>query len=220
MFKKICADLSGFVERDPAAPNRLLVVFLWPGFHAVFLHRIAHFFWKRKLLRVISRCISAFSRFMTLVDIHPAAQIDSGFVIDHGAGVVIGETAKIGKNVTLYHGVTLGGVSPSVNSASQIGMKRHPTIGDDVIIGSGAAILGSIYVGNLARIGSNAVVNKDVPDQAIAVGNPARFVFKKDSDEKSFRPYGLGSTDFSYSHEELSFLQDRIEKIEKKLLDQ
>jgi serine O-acetyltransferase len=142
-------------------------------------------------LHIIGRMISQLSRFLTGIEIHPAAKIGKNLFIDHGMGVVIGQTAEIGDNVTLYHGVTLGGISPAIKSKEQVGIKRHPSIGNDVIIGSGAQILGSIKVGICARIGSNAVVTKDVPKGAIMVGVPAKNISKKKTTNKVFCPYGI-----------------------------
>jgi len=148
--------------RDPAARSRIEVILAYPSLHALLIHRLAHAVWRRGW-RLLGRVLSNFGRFLTGIEIHPGATIGSRLFIDHGLGVVIGETAEVGDDVTMYHDVTLGGVLPSVNSASQIGVKRHPTIRDGVIIGSGAQVLGAVTVGEGARIGANAVVTKDVP---------------------------------------------------------
>ena len=143
-------------------------------------------------LFLIARIVSQFSRFLTGIEIHPAAIIGKNLFIDHGMGVVIGETSSIGDNVTLYHGVTLGGISPAENSLSQVNVKRHPTIKNNVIIGSGAQILGPISVGNYARIGANTVIINEVPDHATMVGNPAKNINKDEiSKDKKFKPYGV-----------------------------
>jgi len=188
-------DLKKYFEsikaRDPAATSLLLVVLTYPGVKAVFFHRIANFIWSLNL-KIIARMVSQLSRFLTGIEIHPAAKIGKNLFIDHGMGVVIGETAEIGDNVTLYHGVTLGGISPAVKSAEQVGVKRHPTLLNDVIVGSGAQILGPIVVQDCARIGSNAVVTKDVPEGGIMVGIPAKNINtgRKKSDN-TFAPYAV-----------------------------
>lgn len=190
IFKNIQDDIRAFQERDPAAKGALAIFFTYPGFHALVWHRLAHWFWQRKFY-FIARFISNFARWVTLIEIHPGAEIGRRMVIDHGGGVVIGETAVIGNDVTIYHQVTLGGVAPSVDSDSQRGQKRHPTVEDGVIIGCGAAILGPITVGKEARVGANAVVTKDVPPGVTAVGNPAQIVLPKDRKRaKEFQAYG------------------------------
>lgn len=188
MFKGLKEEIDGMMERDPAARSRWEVVLCYPGFHAIVFHRVAHPLWK-KGWRVLARWISQFGRFMTGIEIHPGATIGKKFFVDHGMGVVVGETAIIGDNVTLYHGVTLGGVAPSVDSDSQREQKRHPTLGDNVIIGSGAQVLGPIEVGHGVRVGANAVVTKDVPCCITVVGIPAKEVSKVMAEE-SFEPYG------------------------------
>ena len=184
--------LKSIIERDPAAKSKLLVLLTYPGVKAVFFHRIANKLWKLKLY-LLSRIVSQFNRFLTGIEIHPAAIIGKNLFIDHGMGVVIGETAKIGNNVTLYHAVTLGGISPSIDSKNQRNVKRHPTLKDNVVVGSGAQILGPIIIDNNAKIGANAVVTKNVPPFAIMVGIPAKNI-KKDDDikkDKTFKPYGV-----------------------------
>ena len=180
--------LESIINRDPAAKSKLGVILTYPGVKAVFFHRIANFFSVAKL-GLIARIISQFSRFLTGIEIHPRAKIGKNLFIDHGMGVVIGETSEIGDNVTIYHAVTLGGSSPSIDSERQRHEKRHPTIGNDVVIGSGAQIIGPIKVGNNSRIAANAVVVKDVPENATMVGIPARAV--KLENKGSFRPYGV-----------------------------
>lgn len=193
MFKHISEEITCVMERDPAARNRLEVALLYQGFHAVILHRAAHALWRRKWF-FLARLLSQFSRFLTGIEIHPAAVIGHKFFIDHGMGVVIGETAEIGDNVTLYHGVTLGGVAPSIDSDKQRGVKRHPTLKDNVIIASGAQIIGPITVGKCARVGANSVVLKDVPEGATVVGVPARAVnaTRASSLDEGFAAYALG----------------------------
>ena len=180
--------LQSIIDRDPAARSKLSLILTYPGVKAVFFHRIANFFSTAKF-HLIARIISQFSRFLTGIEIHPNAKIGKNLFIDHGMGVVIGETSEIGDNVTIYHAVTLGGSSPSIDSERQRHEKRHPTIGDDVVIGSGAQIIGPIKVGKCARIAANAVVVKDVPDNATMVGIPAKAI--KLENQGNFRPYGV-----------------------------
>ena len=183
--------LESIIKRDPAAKNKISVLLTYPGVKAVFLHGIANRIWKMKIY-LIARMISQFSRFLTGIEIHPAAKIGKNLFIDHGMGVVIGETSAIGNNVTLYHAVTLGGVSPSINSDSQRSVKRHPTLKDDVVVGSGAQILGPIIVEQNAKIGANAVVTKDVAKNSIMVCIPAKNINNDELDQdKKFRPYGV-----------------------------
>ena len=183
--------LESIINRDPAAKSKLSIILTYPGVKSVFFHSIAHKFWKLNLF-LVARMISQFSRFLTGIEIHPAAVIGKNLFIDHGMGVVIGETSLIGNNVTLYHGVTLGGISPAEDSISQVNVKRHPTIKNNVIIGSGAQILGPISVGNYARIGANTVIIKEVPDHATMVGNPAKNTnIDNTSPDKKFKPYGV-----------------------------
>ncbi len=188
MFKSLMAEIDGMMERDPAARSRWEVALCYPGFHAIVFHRLSHSLWN-KGWPVLARWISQVGRFMTGIEIHPGARIGKSFFVDHGMGVVVGETAVIGDHVTLYHGVTLGGVAPSVDSDAQREQKRHPTLGDNVIIGSGAQVLGPITVGHGARVGANAVVTKDVPCCVTVVGIPAKQVSKVTAEE-SFEPYG------------------------------
>ena len=179
--------LQSIIDRDPAAKSKLSLILTYPGVKAVFFHRIANFFAKAKF-NLIARIISQFSRFLTGIEIHPNANIGKNLFIDHGMGVVIGETSDIGDNVTIYHMVTLGGIAPSINSNDQRNVKRHPTIQDDVVIGSGAQVLGPVTVGRCAKSGANAVITKDVPEKAVMVGIPAKNVGLADSE---FKPYGI-----------------------------
>ena len=190
ILENIKSYIKSIQKRDPAASSILIVLLTYPCVKSVFFHLVAHKVWNINLY-IIARMISQLSRFLTGIEIHPAAKIGKNLFIDHGMGVVIGETAEIGNNVTLYHGVTLGGISPAVKSSEQIGIKRHPSISDDVIIGSGAQILGPIKVGVCARIGSNAVVTKNVVKGAIMVGVPAKNIAKKEITNKVFAPYGV-----------------------------
>ena len=179
--------LQSIIDRDPAAKSKISLVLTYPGVKAVFFHRIANFFSTAKF-DLIARIISQFSRFLTGIEIHPKAKIGKNLFIDHGMGVVIGETSKIGDNVTIYHMVTLGGIAPSINSNNQRNIKRHPTIEDNAVIGSGAQVLGPVTVGRFAKIGANAVITKDVPEKAVMVGIPAKNVGIADSE---FKPYGI-----------------------------
>ena len=179
--------LQSIIDRDPAAKSKLSLVLTYPGVKAVFFHRIANFFSVAKF-HLIARIISQFSRFLTGIEIHPGAKIGKNLFIDHGMGVVIGETSDIGDNVTIYHMATLGGIAPSINSNDQRNIKRHPTIEDEVVIGSGAQVLGPVRVGRCAKIGANAVITKDVPEKAVMVGIPAKNVGLADSE---FKPYGI-----------------------------
>ena len=180
--------LESIKKRDPAAKSILSIILTYPGVKAVFFHQISNFFYKAGF-DLIARFISQTIRFFTGIEIHPGAKIGKNLFIDHGMGVVIGETSEIGDNVTIYHNVTLGGSSPSIDSERQRHEKRHPTIGNDVVIGSGAQIIGPIKVGNNARIAANAVVVKDVPENATMVGIPAKAV--KLENKGSCRPYGV-----------------------------
>jgi serine O-acetyltransferase len=177
MFKRLREDISCVFERDPAARNSFEVLTAYPGVHALLLHRVSHFFW-RIHLKWVARIFSQLTRLLTGIEIHPGAQIGRRFFIDHGMGVVIGETAVIGDDVTLYHGVTLGGTSWSKG-------KRHPTLGNDVVVGAGAKVLGPITLSDGARVGSNAVVVKDVPENATVVGIPGHIVSVKTKDEST-----------------------------------
>ena len=179
--------LESIIKRDPAAKSKLSVILTYPGAKAVFFHKIANFFAIAKF-NLVARIISQFSRFLTGIEIHPKATIGKNLFIDHGMGVVIGETSDIGNNVTIYHMATLGGISPSINSNEQRNIKRHPTLKDNVVVGSGAQILGPVTVGKNAKIGANAVVTKDVPEKAVMVGIPAKNVGLADSE---FKPYGI-----------------------------
>ena len=179
--------LQSIIDRDPAAKSKLSLILTYPGVKAVFFHRIANFFSTAKF-HLIARIISQFSRFLTGIEIHPRAKIGKNLFIDHGMGVVIGETSDIADNVTIYHMVTLGGISPSINSNDQREIKRHPTLHDNVVVGSGAQILGPVVVGKNARIGANAVVTKNVPENAVMVGIPAKNV---GTATEEFKPYAV-----------------------------
>ena len=182
--------LDSIIKRDPAAKSKLSVILTYPGAKAVFFHRIANFFAIAKF-NLVARIISQFSRFLTGIEIHPNAKIGKNLFIDHGMGVVIGETSEIGDNVTIYHMVTLGGISPSINSDEQRNSKRHPTLMDNVVVGSGAQILGPVVVGKNAKIGANAVVTKDVDENSVMVGIPAKNVAEVSTQDENFKPYGI-----------------------------
>jgi len=168
MFKQIKSDIKVVFERDPAARSVLEVIFCYPGLHAIWLHRLAHKFHQHNFI-FLARLINTFSRFLTGIDIHPGAKLGKGLFIDHGMGVVIGETTEIGDNVTLYQGVTLGGTGKETG-------KRHPTLGDNVVVASGAKVLGSFKVGSNSKIGAGSVVLCEVPENSVVVGIPGRVV--------------------------------------------
>ncbi len=207
MFKNLRYDIRAILERDPAATSALQVFFLYPGLWSLIYHRIAHFFYRHKWF-FIARMISNIGRTATGVEIHPGAKIGRGLVIDHGMGVVIGETAEIGDNVTIYQGVTLGGTGKDTG-------KRHPTIGNNVLIGAGAKVLGPFTVGDNAKIAANAVVLREVPPDSTCVGVPARIV--KRQGER------IGVLDHVHIPDpvaqELCKLQIRLEKLEKQIKD-
>ena len=182
--------LQSIIDRDPAAKSKLSLILTYPGVKAVFFHRIANFFQLAKF-HLVARIISQLSRFLTGIEIHPGAKIGKNLFIDHGMGVVIGETSEIGNNVTIYHMATLGGIAPSINSNDQRQVKRHPTLSDCVVIGSGAQILGPVMIGANAKIGANAVVTKDVPENAVMVGIPAKNV---GTATEEFKPYAVEET--------------------------
>ncbi|WP_252272873.1 serine O-acetyltransferase [Pseudomonas subflava] len=194
MFERMREDIQGVFHRDPAARNAFEVVTCYPGLHAVWLHRLAHALWGRGW-KWLARLVSNFGRWMTGIEIHPGAKIGRRFFIDHGMGIVIGETAEIGDDVTLYQGVTLGGTSWNKG-------KRHPTLGDGVVVGAGAKVLGPFTVGAGAKVGSNAVVTKEVPPGATVVGIPGRIIVKNDDETEAkrqamaeklgFDAYGVG----------------------------
>lgn len=218
LFKTLRHDIDVVVERDPAARSRLEVVLAYPGFHALLAYRLAHAIWRRRW-RLLARLVSHAARILTGIEIHPGAQIGRGFFIDHGMGVVIGETSIIGDDVTLYQGVTLGGTSLEPG-------KRHPTLGDNVIVGAGAKVLGPITLGSGVRVGSNAVVVKDVAAGTVVVGIPAKAVTKKaDSEKPGFAAYGATGDGLSDPAakaidglmENLQFLGARVEELEKQI---
>ena len=190
--------LESIIKRDPAAKSKTSVMLTYPGVKAVFFHKIANFFAIAKF-DLIARIISQFSRFLTGIEIHPKAKIGKNLFIDHGMVVVIGETSDIGDNVTIYHMATLGGISPSINSDNQRETKRHPTLQDNVVIGSGAQVLGPITIGKNAKIGANAVVTKDVPENGVMVGIPAKNV---GTATEEFKPYGISNEEKNEEYSE------------------
>ena len=208
-------EIDSIIARDPAAGSRWGVIFLYPSFHAMIFYKIGNAFWRYNF-KFLARLIMHFARIFTGIEIHPGAKIGSNFFMDHGLGIVIGETTEIGENVTIYQGVTLGGIMPSIESDSQRNQKRHPTIGNNVIIGSGAQILGSITVGDYARIGANSVVSKDVPSNVTVVGVPAR-EFARSAEKQNFKPYGVSVSDTDPREKTLNLLLKKVENLEKKI---
>ncbi len=221
-MRSLISLIDSYIERDPAAKGRVETLITSPGLHALGLYRISSFLYSLKLT-TLARLLSYIARFLTGIEIHPGAKIGNLLFIDHGMGVVIGETSIIGNNVTIYHGVTLGGTSPSEDSVSQINTKRHPTIGNNVIIGSGAQVLGPISVGDNGKIGSNSVVTKNIEENTSVVGIPARYTSKSSDDSENFAAYGLTSGKDSRKTlvenliKDNEILKKRIEDIESKL---
>jgi serine O-acetyltransferase len=207
MFKIIREDIQSVLERDPAARNRLEVLLCYPGLHAIWAHRIAHWLWKRRL-KLFARWLSQLTRGITGIEIHPGAVIGSCVFIDHGMGVVIGETAEIGDDCTIYQGVTLGGTT------LYRGTKRHPTLGADVVIGAGAKVLGGFTVGAGAKVGSNAVVVKEVPAGATVVGIPGRVVEEAPQKEPHFAAYAVEQGQDDPYAQELRRLSDHSAELE------
>jgi serine O-acetyltransferase len=211
VLRTIREDIHSVFDRDPAARSVLEIVFCYPGLHAVWIHRIAHWFWTRRLY-FLGRFISHLGRFLTGIEIHPGARIGRKFFIDHGMGVVIGETAEIGDNVTMYHGVTLGGVSWEKT-------KRHPTIEDNAVIGSGAKVLGPFTVGQGSKIGSNSVVVKEVPANSTVVGIPGRVVLAAEEKKETARPDLEHGRLPDPEAKAISCLFDQIRALERKVRD-
>lgn len=211
MFETIKADIKAIFERDPAVNNLLEALLTYSGLHAIIIHRFSHWLYRHGL-RTLPRLISQVARFFTGIEIHPGARIGKGFFIDHGMGIVIGETTEIGDNVTLYQGVTLGGTGKEKG-------KRHPTLGDNVMVGAGAKILGSIKIGNDSKIGAGSVVLKDVPENSTVVGIPGRVIHREG---KRIHPeLDLNHTELPDPiGEAISSLERRIRTLEKKLADQ
>lgn len=210
----ILEDLDSVLSRDPATHSRFEAAVFSTGFHAIIMYRLNHWLWN-KGWRLSARFLSQVTRFLTGIEIHPAAQIGSGFFIDHGMGVVIGETAEVGDNVTLYHGVTLGGTTV-FGKNGKVMDKRHPTLGNNVIVGSGAQILGPIKVGNDVKVGSNAVVVKDVENGLTVVGVPAHHV-EKSAKSKTFCAYAVDKNIGDPVDENLKKLQIQINKLQDEI---
>jgi serine O-acetyltransferase len=211
MFTRLKQEIQVVFERDPAARSVWEVIFCYPGFHAIINHRIAHFFYTRKLF-FLARLISHISRWLTGIEIHPGAKLGNGVFIDHGSGIVIGETAEIGDNVTMYQGVTLGGTGKEKG-------KRHPTIGNNVVISAGAKVLGAITVGDNVKIGGGSVVLKSVPPSCTVVGVPGRIVVRDGARVTD------GKIEVDLEHhllpdpiaDTLAAMQARIEELEQRL---
>ncbi len=208
MLRQIKEDIQIAMEKDPAARNFLEVLILYPGVHALISHRFAHGLWNMGL-KFLARALSQFSRWVTGIEIHPAAKIGQRFFIDHGMGVVIGETSEVGDNVFLYHGVTLGGLATKK-------AKRHPTISDNVVIGAGAQVLGPIHVGRNTKIGSGSVVLQDVPEYSTVIGVPGRVVFSGISSELEDDDEGLESFPDPVARA-IECMLDRLPQMEKEI---
>lgn len=208
-FKQFLSELDTIIAKDPACRTRLEAFLCSPGYHGILIYRLSHKLWVKNW-KLSARIISLFARWLTGVEIHPGAKVGKNFFIDHGMGVVIGETAEIGDNVTMYHGVTLGGTS-SYNSKK--GEKRHPSIGDNVVVGAGALVLGPIKVGNNSKIGANATVVKNVEANTVVVGVAAHKT--ESSKSKVFVPYGINNKSLDPFEEKISELCEKIKKLEK-----
>ncbi|MEO0137099.1 MAG: serine O-acetyltransferase [candidate division WOR-3 bacterium] len=206
MFKRIKEDIETVFARDPAARNFFEVLFCYPGLHAIWLHRVTHFLWCHNF-KFLARILSHMNRFLTGIEIHPGAKIGRRFFIDHGAGIVIGETTEIGDDVLIYQGVTLGGTSLEKK-------KRHPTIGNNVIIGAGAIVLGPIRIGNNVRIAAGSVVVKDVPDNATVIGVPGRIGLGFTAEEIQKLEHGKLPDPIA---DALQFVMKEQEKLHKKI---
>lgn len=208
LLKTIKDDIGIALERDPASRNFLEIIFCYPGFHAIIIHRIANWFWINRLF-LIGRIVSHINRWITGIEIHPGAKIGRGFFIDHGMGVVIGETAEIGDNCTIYQGVTLGGLSLKKE-------KRHPTLDHNVVVGAGAKVLGPVSIGANCKIGAGSVVLEDVPKNSTVIGVPGRVVFRGDSDPlKNMDGYMNRSPD--PVAQAIKCLLEKIPKLEKEI---
>lgn len=213
-FGRLRKEIQAVFDRDPAAKSVLEVLLCYPGLHAIILHRIAHFFYRHRFF-LVARLISQFARAITQIEIHPGAKIGEGLFIDHGAGVVIGETAEIGNNVTIYQGVTLGGTGKEKG-------KRHPTIGDNVVISTGAKILGSFKVGDNSKIGAGSVVLKPVPPNSTVVGVPGKVVIR---DGEKVGTAGVSIIDLRHDllpdpvAEAMYAMQKTIERLEQRVAE-
>ena len=221
MFTRIVKMVEAIKQRDPASSSGFWILLMYPSIHVMVFYYISRFLWLRNI-KSLSRLIMQFARFLTGIEIHPGAKIGDGFFMDHAMGIVIGETSEIGDNVTIYHGVTLGGIMPAFNSDEQRGTKRHPTIEEGVIIGSGAQILGPITIGSNARVGANSVVLKSIPSDVSVVGIPAHEVEKQKLNNE-FHAYGTAQSDANKMEQsivnienEISLLKKKIDYLEKK----
>ncbi len=206
MFSRVREDVRAIFKRDPAARSVAEIIFSYPGFHALLFYRLAHWLWLHNMY-FLGRFVSHIGRFLTGVEIHPGARIGKAFFIDHGMGVVVGETSEVGDNVTLYHGVTLGGTSWEKG-------KRHPTIGNNVVVGTGAKILGPVRIGDNTRIGANSVVIHDIPPNSVVVGIPGKVVFRVEGDrrialDQEFMPDPQGRA--------ITSLLERVSRLEERL---
>ncbi|MBR2299296.1 MAG: serine O-acetyltransferase [Alphaproteobacteria bacterium] len=211
----ILSDLESVTARDPATSTKLQAILFSSGFHAIFCYRINHFLWQKNW-RLLARFLSQVTRFLTGVEIHPAAHIGEGFFIDHGMGVVIGETSEIGNQVTIYHGVTLGGTNLFNEKGKKTG-KRHPSVGNNVVIGSGAQILGPVKIGDNAKIGSNAVVVKDVEKNTTVVGPAAHQTHQKQKSNTIFCAYGVDKNLTDPIAEDIALIERRIKELETQI---
>ena len=214
-YKLILKDIDAVIQRDPATSSRTAAILCSSGLHAILFYRFNHYLWKKNF-KLTARIFSQISRFLTGIEIHPGAKIGEGFFIDHGMGVVIGETTEIGNNVTMYHDVTLGGTTV-FNENGKIMTKRHPTIGNNVIIGSGAQILGPITIGNNVKVGSNAVVLKDVASNMTVVGVPAHHSQLNKDEKKRFEAYGVTAQIKDPIAEKIEKLSEEIIKLQKEI---
>ncbi len=205
IFKKIKEEIEFIKINDPAARNTLEILLLYPGFHALLIHRFSHFLWKKKL-KFIARFLSYLARFFTGIEIHPGAKIGRKVFIDHGSGVVIGETSEIGNEVIIYHGVTLGAVKPCKG-------ERHPKIGNNVIIGAGAKIIGPVKIGDGSKISAGALVIKNVPENSIVLSVPGRIISEKG---KELYPFSPTYEDFLRLQKRIEEIEDKINKMDKK----
>ena len=212
-FKTILRDADAVIARDPATSTRLQAFLLSSGLHAIIIYRFCHWLWRKKWC-LTARFFSQVARFFTGIEIHPAARIGKGFFIDHGMGVVIGETSEIGNDVTLYHGVTLGGTTVFGKNGKQLS-KRHPTIKNNVVIGAGAKVLGPVIIGNDVKIGANAVILKDVDDGQTVVGVPGHIVDKSKAEPGTFSAYGACATDKDPVMCQIEWLEKEIAKLKK-----
>jgi serine O-acetyltransferase len=206
MFSRVHEDVRAIFKRDPAARSVAEIFFSYPGFHAILFYRLAHKLWLHKMY-FLGRFVSHIARFLTGIEIHPGARIGKAFFIDHGMGVVIGETAEVGDHVTMYHGVTLGGTTWEKG-------KRHPTIGNNVVLGTGAKILGPVKIGDNTRIGANSVVISDIPPNSVVVGIPGKVVFRVEGDrrialDQEFMPDPQGRA--------ITSLLERVTRLEERL---